>query len=173
MRYVVPSLLILLAALSRLIPHAPNVAPITAIALFSAVYLDRKQAFLIPVASLLISDFFIGFYSGMAWVYGSFIAIAAIGLWLRKHPGIVTTAGASLAGSVLFYAVTNFGVWLSSQLTYAHTLQGLAACYIAAIPFFRNTILGDAGYVAVMFGSFEILRRYIPALRAAPDAERA
>ena len=162
--------LILLAVLSRLLPHAPNIAPITALALFSGVYLDKRHAFLIPMAALLISDFVIGFYSGIEWVYGSFLAIGLIGLWLRKHPGVISTAGATIAGSMLFFIVTNLGVWISSPGMYPHTLAGLGLCYEAAIPFFRNTLIGDVGYVAAMFGVFEVVRRYTPALQREPSA---
>lgn len=166
-RHIFTFSLILLAALSRLLPHAPNVAPITALALFSGVYLDKKHAFIIPIAALLISDIFLGFYSGLEWVYGSFLAIGFIGLWLRSHPGVLPTMAATLAGSVLFFIVTNFGVWIASPGLYPHTLEGLGLCYTAAIPFFRNTLLGDAAYVASMFGLFELVRRYIPALHHA------
>lgn len=164
--------LILLAVLSRLLPHAPNVAPITALALFSGVYLDKRHAFLIPMAALLVSDFIIGFYAGMEWVYGSFLAIGLIGLWLRKHPGVFSTIGATITGSVLFFVVTNFGVWISSPGMYPHTLEGFGMCYMAAIPFFRNTLLGDVAYVGSMFGLFEVVRRYTPAPGSNPDVSR-
>ena len=167
-RYLIPFAMILLAALSRLLPHLPNFAPITALALFSAVYLDKKQTFIVPIAAMLTSDYFIGFYPGVAWVYASFIAIGFIGLWLRKHRGTAQTIGATLAGSVLFFIVTNLGVWISSQVTYPHTLAGLTECYAAAIPFFRNTLLGDGVYVGAMFGAYELARKFIPSLVAQP-----
>ncbi|HEV8538801.1 MAG TPA: DUF6580 family putative transport protein, partial [Bacteroidota bacterium] len=131
-----------------------------------AVYLDRKHAFIVPLAAMLISDYFIGFYEGIGWVYGSFAAIGLIGLWLRSHPGVVRTVAATLGGSVLFFIFTNFGVWISSQVSYAHTLSGLWACYIAAIPFFRNTVMGDAVYVAAMFGVYELAKKFLPSLAA-------
>lgn len=164
--------LILAAALSRMLPHPPNVAAITAIALFGGVYLDKKHTFIVPLAAMLVSDFFIGFYRGMEWVYGSFVAIGFIGLWLRTHRGVLPTIGASVAGSVLFFIVTNFGVWISSQVTYPHSLAGLFQCYIAAIPFFRNTLLGDLAYVGAIFGLFELARRYWPALRSQSGPSR-
>ena len=164
--------LILLAALSRLLPHAPNVAPITALALFSGVYLESKYAFTVPLAAMFISDLFIGFYSGMEWVYGSFLCIGFIGLWLRSHRRIGMTAGATLAGSILFFIVTNLGVWVSSQVTYPHTIAGLMDCYAAGIPFFRNTVIGDLVYVGSMFGSFALARRYVPALAGDANASQ-
>jgi hypothetical protein len=163
MRYFVAFSLILMAALSRLLPHTPNVVPITALALFSGVYLQKKYAVLVPMAAMLVSDWFLGFSWGTPWVYASFIAIGLIGLWLRKHRGIAQTAGASLIGSVLFYAVTNLGVWVSSGM-YPHSMAGLAECYVAAIPFFRNTVLGDLAYVGAMFTLFSLAKRLIPAM---------
>jgi hypothetical protein len=162
-RYIFTFTLILAAALSRLLPHPPNVAPITALALFGAVYLDKKHAFLIPLAALLISDYFLGFYSGMMWVYGSFALIALVGLWLRTHQGVWQTIAATFTGSILFFILTNLGVWVSSTM-YPQTIAGLLQCYTAAIPFFRNTLLGDGLYVGIMFGLFETAKRMLPSL---------
>ncbi|MDI6766019.1 MAG: hypothetical protein QME52_04260 [Bacteroidota bacterium] len=163
-RYLFTFSIILMAALSRLLPHPPNVAPITALALFGGVYLDKKHTFIVPIAAMLIADFFIGFHSEMLWVYASFIAIGFIGLWLRKHKGILTGIGATLIGSVLFFVVTNFGVWLSPTFMYPRTLDGLLQCYAAAIPFFRNTLAGDFIYVGVLFGLYEFAKKYLPDL---------
>jgi hypothetical protein len=161
MKHVVAgSILILAAALSRLLPHPPNFTPIAAIALSSAVYFDKRFAFIIPLAAMLISDLFLGFHTGMAWVYGSFFAIGGIGLWLRSHKRPLPIAGAALASSVLFFVVTNFGVWLTGTL-YPKTLEGLIACYVAAIPFFQNTVAGDLLYTGVLFGLFEVIERYV------------
>jgi hypothetical protein len=164
-RYAFTFTLLLLAALSRLLPHLPNFVPITALALFGGVYLDKKHTFVLPIVAMLISDYFLGFYAGMVWVYGSFVAIGFLGLWLRNHRGIVQTAATTLAGSILFFIVTNFGVWVSSQVSYPHNVAGLVSCYVAAIPFFRNTLLGDAVYVGVMFGLFEFATRLVPSLQ--------
>ncbi|MBI1806256.1 MAG: hypothetical protein HYR76_04290 [Ignavibacteria bacterium] len=172
-RYLFTFALILFAALSRVLPHPPNVVPITALALFSGVYLEKRQTFIIPIVAMLLSDYVIGFYTGMIWVYGSFVAIGVIGLWLRKHPGFITTFAATLAGSILFFVVTNFGVWVSSQVTYSHTLAGLTECYVAAIPFFRNTLLGDVFYVGAMFGLYEVAKKFIPALQLTPRRSEA
>lgn len=168
-RHVFTITLILLAAFSRLLPHPPNFAPVTALALFGGVYLDRKQTFLIPMVAMLLSDFFLGFHSGMPFVYGSFILMGFIGLWLRSHKGLAAAAGATLAGSVLFFVITNFGVWLIQEATYPHSFAGLVECYAAAIPFFRNTLLGDIGYVGVLFGAYELARRFIPGLTPEPE----
>jgi hypothetical protein len=163
-RYMYAFVLILAAALSRMLPHLPNMVPVTALALFGGVYLDRRFTFIIPMAAMLITDWFIGFHSTALWVYGSFMAIGVVGLWLRNHRGVLPTIGASIAGSVLFYVITNFGVWLSPPYMYDQTLSGLVQCYVAAIPFFRNTLAGDLLYVGAIFGLYEMGKRLIPSL---------
>jgi hypothetical protein len=163
-RYIFAFVLILAAALSRMLPHPPNMVPVTALALFGGVYLDRKLAFVVPMAAMLITDWFIGFHSTAIWVYVSFVMIGLVGLWLRNHRGVLTTIGASVAGSVLFYVITNFGVWLSPPFMYAHTPGGLVECYVSAIPFFRNTLAGDLLYVGALFGLYELGKRVIPSL---------
>lgn len=159
-------LLILFAAFSRLIPHPMNFAPVTAIALFAGVYLDKKYAFIVPLAAYILSDIFLGFYSGIEWVYGTMMVIALIGLWLKKRVESGSTgkkigyiAGTTLASSIIFFILTNFGVWTSGMF-YEMSFKGLIDCYVAAIPFFRNSLAGDLFYVAAMFGLYELVKRF-------------
>jgi len=152
------------AAASRLLPHPPNTTPIAALALFGgATFSDKRLAFLVPLAALFASDLAIGFYNNMAFVYGSFAAIVCIGLWLRNHRSGLPIAGAAIASSILFFLVTNFGTWASSGI-YPKTLAGLEACYVAGIPFFRNTAMGDLIYTAALFGGFSLLEKAFPVL---------
>lgn len=164
-RLLVLICMILAAAASRLIPHPPNMASITAVALFGGAYLtDKRLAFLVPMAALLLSDLILGLYSHMEIIYGSFALVACIGLLLRRKRTPLRIAGAALLSSVLFFVVTNFGVWAFGSL-YPKTIAGLVTCYVAAIPFFQNTLAGDALYTAVLFGGFALAERWIPALR--------
>jgi hypothetical protein len=163
-RHEVLITMILAAALSRLLPHPPNFAPIGALALFGgAQFADRRVAFLVPLAAMLLSDLCIGLYSHMGWVYGSFALITCIGLWLRTHRRAWPIAGASLLASSLFFLITNFGVWMNG--TAPSGLAGLMACYVAAIPFFGNTLLGDGFYVLALFGGFALLQNRFVMLR--------
>ena len=156
---------ILTAAALRLIPHPPNFTPIGAMALFSGAYLGRKGlAFVAPLAAMLLSDAILGFHSGMPFVYASVALIVLIGSLVASRITAMTVVGAALASSVLFYIVTNFGTWLVSGM-YPLTGAGLAACYVAAIPFFQNTAVGDLFYCAVLFGGFALLERAVPRLR--------
>jgi len=156
---------ILTAAALRLIPHPPNFTPIGAMALFSGAYLGRKGlAFVAPLAAMLLSDAILGFHSGMPFVYASVALIVLIGSLVASRITALTVVGAALASSVLFFVVTNFGTWLVSGM-YPLTGAGLAACYVAAIPFFQNTAVGDLFYCAVLFGGFALLERAVPRLR--------
>jgi hypothetical protein len=151
-------LLILFAAFSRLLPHPANFTPVAAIALFSGVYLNKRYFFVIPIAAMLLSDLIIGLHSEMVWVYGSFALIAVLGLWLKSHKSIGYIFGTTLFSSIVFFIVTNFGVWLSGY--YTSTFNGLIECYTMALPFFRNTAAGDLIYVAVMFGIYELILKF-------------
>ena len=164
-RFIVIALIILGAAASRLIPHPPNLASIAAVALFGGAYLTNKRlALIVPLAALLLSDFVMGFYRHMEVVYGSFLLVVCLGFLLQRKRSALRIAGTALAGSVVFFVVTNFGVWAFESL-YPKTAAGLLACYVAAIPFFQNTLAGDALYTAVLFGGFALAEKLFPILR--------
>ena len=156
---IIALVLILFAAFSRLMPHPANFTPIAAIALFSGVYFEKKYYLIIPVIAMLLSDIFLGFYSTMIWVYGSFAVIALIGLWLKSHKKAGYIFGTTVVSSIIFFIITNFGVWASGY--YEYSVNGLIQCYTMAIPFFRNSIAGDLVYVTVMFGIYELVSRFI------------
>jgi hypothetical protein len=151
-----PLAIIIFAVLLRLLPHPPNVAPIAAMALFGGAYLNKRYALVVPLVALFLSDIFLGFYSGMIFIYGSFFLTGLIGLWLKNYKSVPNVIFASLISSVLFYLITNFGVWLSGTM-YAKSFSGLIESYVMGIPFFRNTLLGDLGYVGLFFGSYELV----------------
>lgn len=164
-------LMIVAAAASRLVPHLPNMTPIAAIALFAgASFADKRLAFLVPLMALLLSDMVLGFYSGLVFVYGSFALSVIIGLWLQKRRAAPVILGSILASSCLFFVITNFGVWVMDNM-YPHSLAGLVTCYVAAIPFFRNEVVGDLLYGGLLFGGFALLEMLLPVLR--PPARAA
>jgi len=154
------------AALFRFLPHPPNFVPLTAIALFAGAYItDKRLAFLIPIGAMFISDAIIGFHNTMLFVYASLIAMVGIGMLLQNRKRVAPIAIAAISGSILFFIVTNFGVWAMGTM-YPKTIEGLISCYVAAIPFFRNALAGDIIYVTLLFGSFALAQRWVPALRA-------
>jgi hypothetical protein len=181
-RFVVFAGMVLMAALSRLLPHPPNFAPINALALFAGAYIaDKRLAFVVPVVAMLLSDSALelttgwGFYDGMWVVYVAFCLVTLLGFSLRRSvetgdaaakrtTSAVPIAGATLAASLLFFLVTNFMVWAMGTM-YPHTAHGLVACFAAALPFFGNSLLGDAAYAGLLFGGFALAERVVPALQ--------
>lgn len=164
-RFKVIIALILAAGLIRVLPHPPNFAPIAAMALFAGAYVANvRLAFLIPLAAMLLSDLILGFHAGIVLVYVCMGVTVAIGMQLRNRLRAVPIGIAALGSSVLFFIVTNFGVWVTQGM-YPMSVEGLVACYVAAIPFFQNSLLGNAFYTVVLFGGFALVSHYAPRLR--------
>lgn len=169
--------LILLAAITRVMPHPPNFSPVTAIALFGGAYFaSRSWALLVPLIGVFLSDLvlaslngglYASWFSGVSiWlVYGCIVLTALMGFGMRGKVRGATVLGYSLAGSVLFFVITNFGAFLVDPM-YPKTVAGLTAAYAAGIPFFQWSVLGTLFYSAVLFGGFALLRTRVPALRA-------
>ena len=152
------------AALVRLVPHPPNFLPTTALVLFAGSHFaSRKVAGFVVMGSLLLSDLLLGFHSTMPFVYVALLVILLAARVLKDQDvfstlGAGRVAGVTLGSSVFFFVLTNLGVFLVQDL-YPKTLTGLLACYTAALPFFENSLLADGFYVALLFGSWELLRR--------------
>ena len=130
-----------------------------------ACFADRRVALLLPLTALFLSDLVLGLHVLVPVVYGSFAVNVLLGRWLRTRHRLLPVALVTLAGSIQFFVVTNFACWL---LWYPHTAAGLAACYIAAFPFFHNTLLGDATFVGVLFGAMAFAEAGFPAIRERP-----
>jgi hypothetical protein len=176
--------LIVLAALSRMLPHPPNFSPVEAVALFGGAYFaSRRWAMLVPLLAMLASDVALGLVKGATYVQyltssaylPSLVAVYAcvalgtvLGFGLRGRVTGTRVLGYSLAGSVLFFVVSNLATWLTAFTVpgYPACTAGLASCYVAAVPFFKWTVLGTLFYSALLFGSFALLRQRLPALRA-------
>lgn len=170
--------MVLAAALYRILPHPYNFSPLAAVALFSGAYFSSSiAAFAVPLITIWISDLILNniilkayfheftlFYEGWFWQYGSFIIITLIGCLIKNKVKISNIIIASLSSSVLFFLITNFGVWFSFK-TYPHTIEGLVACYIAGIPYFSHTLFGDLIFCTILFGSFELLQRQYGVLK--------
>jgi len=157
--------IIALAAALRIAPHPWNFTPVGAMALFSgAIIRDRRLAFFFPIFALFVGDIFVGFHKLMPVVYASFLVSVAIGFWLRDRRTVGRITAATLLGAIQFFLVTNFAVW-AFGLSYPRNSAGLLACYVAGIPFFWNTLAGDAVYAVLLFGGFAFAERLFPALR--------
>jgi hypothetical protein len=170
MRYGLAIGLILLAVAGRLIPHPDNFTPIMAVALFAGTTLSARIAYIVPLAALVASDFLLGYPldSMTLVVYGCLFASVAIGQWLAKRRTWTRTGFAAVAGSLVFYLVTNFAGWLQPHSFYAHTVDGLLQGYVMAIPFFRNSLAGDLFWTALLFGLYEVAYSWLKSPRAKP-----
>ena len=157
--------MIILAAALRLAPHPWNFTPVGALALFSgAMVRDPRMAFLFPILVMFATDAVIGFNKLSPLVYASFFLSVLIGRWLDQRCNVPRVAAATFVGGLQFFLITNFGVWAFLN-SYPRTGAGLATCYIAGIPFFWNTLSGDAIYASLLFGGFALAERLAPRLR--------
>lgn len=173
LQFVVITAIVLALAFSRLLPHPFNFSPVAALALFGgARYSNRIAAYLIPVAAVWGSDLllnyafygrFVPFYDGAFFTYAAFAMIVLLGSVALRKFSAKTLLFTSLSASVIFFVVSNFGVWAFSGL-YPLTPAGIGTCFAAAIPFFRNTLAGDLVYTFAVFYAFEFARQQIPAL---------
>jgi len=159
MSFILPVVFVVIGLLFRLIPHPANFSPIFAIALFGGTYFaDRRLALIIPLTALFISDLLIGFYSPvvMVSVYAGLVLTSVLGLWLRNHKSVLTLLGTSIISGILFYLISNFGVWVNPVSGYSKDLTGLIQCYVLALPFLKNTLASNLVYSAVLFGGYEL-----------------
>jgi hypothetical protein len=174
-------MIVLMAAMTRLLPHPPNVTAVGAMALFGGCYFDRKwQAMILPLAALWLSDLVLNnivykaynpiftlFNTHSVWSYTSVALTAVFGAFLLKKVKINNVVVASVLASTVFYLITNFGAWFVDSFNiYSDSLDGLAASYVAGLPFFINSLFGDLVWCGVLFGSYEWAKRQYPVLAA-------
>lgn len=150
--------LIAFAVLTRLIPHPWNTTAIGALALFSGSQFKKNTwSFGVPILALLISDMFLGFHATMPFVYGAVLLIVWLGQGL-KYQWFAIGSG-SLVASVIFFIITNVGVWAIGDL-YPRTAVGFMECFTMAWPFFRAQLLGDLVYSGALFGLWAVLQKF-------------
>ena len=178
LRFSVICTMIFVIAFSRFLSPIYNFSPLGALGLFGAAYFAKKwQAFLIPILAIFLSDLFINnvvlhqyypnftwFYEGFYWQYGSYLLITLIGILIFTTVNTSRIIGGALLSTILFFLISNFGTWASGAM-YPKTLEGLAACYVAGIPFIKGTLMGTLFYSALMFGSFSFVQNQFPALK--------
>lgn len=159
------------AAALRLLPHWPNFTPVAAVALFAGAQIDnRRLAVIVPLAALFLSDWILGFYPGMPFVYTGFLISILIGFVLRRHSTVTGIAFGAVASATVFFLLSNLGVWWAMGL-YPKTPAGLMEAYLAGIPFLRETLASNALYVTLLFGGIRLLERYMPRfVRLTPES---
>lgn len=166
---------IALGVLARLLPHPPNVTPVTALALFGGAVLSRRWAFAVPLVMIVISDMILGLHDVLVFTWSSSVITVLFGLWIRQRPGARRIAAAAVASSTIFFVITNFGVWLvgAHGTMYPKTLQGLWLCYVAALPFYRNALIGDLVTSLGLFGLYAWATSRVGMPRVAPSTSSA
>jgi len=144
--------------LIRWIPHPWNMTPVMAVALFAGAKFRDKPwwGFGAVILAMVVSDLVLGWYSGMWFVYGTLMLVAWWGTKMKK--GALWTMGSAAVSAVVFFLLTNLGVWASFGM-YDHTLAGLGQCYAVAIPFFRGTLFGNLIYSALLFGVWGLVEQ--------------
>ena len=154
-----PYWLVALAIATRFLPHPPNFTAVGSAALYGGRYLNGRTKYALPIISMLVSDFFLGWHKTIAFVYAALLFNVWLGGKIANRPKWYNILGAAGAGSIVFYLVTNFGVWLVGSW-YPHTLAGLINCYVMALPFAKWTLAGDIAYTIVLFGATESIFYY-------------
>ena len=146
--------IVLLAVATRIAPHPPNFTPIFSIALFSGICFRNKFSFLVPLSIMIISDIYIGNFQMAFWVYPSLLLIYFIGKLFIKKLNYLNVFTASVISSILFFVITNFGVW---NVGYPKTIEGFMLCYLAAIPFFKNTLMASIFYSSILYFIYDFV----------------
>lgn len=150
---VIAIALVIAAAASRVVPHPWNFTPMIAVALFAGARVERGWlAIAATLGCLALGDLAVGVfpYDGMIWVYGSIALVVVLGRTLRTRRGVVAPLVAALGGGFAFFVITNLAVFASPM--YPHSLAGLGTCFVAALPFYRNQIVGDLAFTGALFG---------------------
>lgn len=158
----VAAALVALCVVARLLPHPPNFAPAAAVAMFGCAFFSRRwHAGAVVLAAMALGDWFIGFYDigVMLTVYASMLLPLAARRFLSE-PSAVRIGAVAILSGVGFYLTTNFAVWWFSPW-YPPTAEGLAACYIAGLPFLKWTLFGNLFYAAILFGGLSVLQRRV------------
>ena len=159
--------LTVLGGMLRLLPHPWNFAPAGAMSLFAGSRLRGWQAYLVPLLLMVATDplrtafyhpGYPPFRGETPFIYGSLLISVWIGRRWLQNPGVTRIALAATAGSLQFFLITNAAAWLVEGM-YPMTTAGLAACYVAAIPFYGNTLASDLLYSGVLFGLYAYTRR--------------
>lgn len=153
--------LVVFGVAMRLLPHPANLAPVGAIALFGGAILPRRYGWWLPLAVMMVSDIFLGFYNGIVFTWAGFLLVGLFGTTLRNQSNWFRVPFGALGSAVIFFTVSNFGVWAQGQM-YAHTWAGLVQCYELALPFFRNTFVGDFIYGGLLFGVYALAIKLVP-----------
>ena len=151
--------IILILALSRLIPHPPNFTPILGMAVFSGAVINHKLvAYVIPLAAMLLSDLYLGFHASMPIIYFSLAICVLIGTFIEARVTILNSFLSISLGVLAFFLITNFMVWYGSGM-YESSISGLMTCYFMGLPFVQNTFISSILYGMGAFLIYDIINK--------------
>jgi len=171
LRFVIAAVMVLLAAVLRILPHPWNFTPVGAMAIFAgSLFRDRRIACLLPLLALFAGDLFVGLYKLMFIVYVSFALSVVLGRWLARSRTVVRIGGAVFFGALQFFLVTNFAMWALGGF-YPRTATGLSTCFINAVPYFWNTLAGDFVYATILFGGYALAERLFKLVPCSREAK--
>lgn len=152
MHLMLTTLLVVLGISTRLLPHMSQFTAILAVSMFAGMYLKPRQALIVPLVLMVVTDMILGFHNTMFFTWGSMLLIGGIGLWLKNRKSVLSVLGGSIASAVLFFVVTNLAAW---PTLYPMTWAGLGECFVMAVPFFRTTLASTVVYSLVLYVSYE------------------
>lgn len=151
--------ILILALLSRFLPHPPNFTPLLAIALFGgAIFKNKKIALAVPIAAVFLSDLVLGLHESMLAVYLCLGVFMYMGMKLNRKSG-KSVATNAIASAVIFFIVTNFTVWAFGGV-YELNLSGLMLSYSLALPFFNWNLISTLLFSGVLFGAYNLFEKY-------------
>jgi len=172
MDWLLVACLVGLIVAARLVPHAPNFTPVVAAGLFAGMVLrSRTLALLVPVTAMVFSDLIMGFedWRIRVVIYAALVLPVILGIWGQRFRPVLALLPLALTSSLLFFVVSNFAVWVFSGM-YTFDLAGLVQCYVLALPFLQNTMMGDVIWTAALFGSWWLVQRFwFPATQRSPS----
>ncbi len=168
---IIAVLLVLAAAISRVLLYPHNFSPMIGMALFAgATFTDKRLAFALPIFSMLLSDIMFevfkiapGFWGwGQLVGYGIFALITLFAFTLKKI-NVINVAGYALISSVAFFILSNLFFFLIDNPiyhTYTQDFNGFVDCYVKALPFFRTSVIADLLYSGILFGTYYAIQNF-------------
>ena len=145
----------------RIIPHPPNFTPVIALSLYLPIIFGLWS---LPfcILGFAITDYFVGFHSLLIWTWGSLVLVGLISKFAKN---IINRLTLAFLGSLIFFALSNLGVWLAGSY-YEPNIEGLITCYIMAIPFFTNTLISTMIFsIFIEFFVFSKYFNFIPIIK--------
>lgn len=165
-------ILILAAALSRVLMYPDNFSPIIGMAIFAgAVIKERKLAFLLPIVAMFLSDVMFEVF-GIApgfWGWGQLIGYGILALitilaFNLKKINVPNVAKYSIVSSIIFFILSNLSFFIIDNAiyhTYTQDANGFIQCYVNALPFFRTSLIADLVYSTVLFGTYYLVTNFV------------